>query len=390
MKKLILGTFALFLTISSFAQSGKVISAYNYLEEYNRPSETNSAKTKGDPKNLEEAAKNIDIAIADPSTSGSSKAWWYRAKIYQTIGVEPTLATAYPKASLEAIKSYQKLKEINDPKFKDWSDVYVYLQVIGNNLFNDGVTAYQKKNYHDAYTFFSSVADAQDILIAKGQKTNPELATKALGNAGLSAEYDNDYATAITTYKRLLPTSTDSKVYISLVSLSKKAKDIESAKKYTDEALAKYPSDKELLIDKINFYMADGKFADAITYLQKAAEQDPKNEQLQAAMGIAYEQIKDTANARKVYENLLTLNPNSFEGNYGLGGMIFNSHKPLQEKMNALGAAKEDIKKYEEMKIIRDAIFTRAKPYLEKAFAAKPDDSEVKKALTTIDAMTRK
>ena len=390
MKKLILGTFSLFLTISSFAQSGKVISAYNYLEEYNRPSETNSAKTKGDPKNLEEAAKNIDIAIADPSTSGSSKAWWYRAKIYQTIGVEPTLAATYPKASLEAIKSYQKLKEINDPKFKDWSDVYVYLQVIGNNLFNDGVTAYQKKNYRDAYTFFSSVADAQDILIAKGQKTNPELATKALGNAGLSAEYDNDYATAIATYKRLLPTSTDSKVYISLVSLSKKAKDIESAKKYTDEALAKYPSDKELLIDKINFYMADGKFADAITYLQKAAEQDPKNEQLQAAMGIAYEQIKDTANARKVYENLLTLNPNSFEGNYGLGGMIFNSHKPLQEKMNALGATKEDIKKYEEMKIIRDAIFTRAKPYLEKAFAAKPDDSEVKKALTTIDAMTRK
>jgi hypothetical protein len=84
------------------------------------------------------------------------------------------------------------------------------------------------------------------------------------------------------------------------------------------------------------------------------------------------------------------LNPNSFEANYGIGGMIFNQTKPIQEKMNALGASKEDIKKYDDMKITRDAIFMQAKPYLEKAQAQKPDDSEVKKALNTIDAMTRK
>jgi tetratricopeptide (TPR) repeat protein len=167
-------------------------------------------------------------------------------------------------------------------------------------------------------------------------------------------------------------------------------KDTESAKKYTDEALAKYPSDKDLLIDKINFYMADGKFSDAIEYLQKAIVQDPKNEQLQAALGIAYEQMKDTANARKTYENLLLLNPNSFEANYGLGGIIFNRTKPIQEKMNELGSTKDDIKKYDELKVTRDAIFMQAKPYLEKAQTAKPDDSEVKKALNTIDAMTRK
>jgi lipopolysaccharide biosynthesis regulator YciM len=382
MKKLFLGSFALFLTISAFSQNGKVISAFNYMDAYN--------KGEG-PLNLEEAIKNIDIAVTDPSTSESSKAWWYRSNIYQLASSKPELfGNKYPKASLEAVKSFQKLRDLNDPKFKDWSDAYENLRSIGNQLFNDGISAYQKKNYHDAYLFFNAISDVQDILIAKGQKANTELLTKSLGNAGLSAEYDNDYATAISTYKRLLPQATDSKVYISLISLYKKSKDTESAKKYTDEALLKYPTDKDLLIDKINFYMADGKFGDAITYLQTASAQDPKNEQLQAALGIAYEQIKDTANARKVYENLLTINSNSFEGNYGIGGMIFNQTKPIQEKMNSLGATKDDIKKYDTMKLTRDALFLQAKPYLDKANAAKPDDAEVKKALNTIDAMTRK
>ena len=253
MKKLILGSLSLFFTVSAFSQNGKVISAYNYLEEYNHPSDATQSATKGDAKNLIEAAKNIDIAITDPSTSGSSKTWWYRAKIYQTIETEKSLADKYPTASLEALKSYQKLKDLNDPKFKDWSDVYNYLQVLANNIFNDGVTAYQKKDYHNAYLCFNGVSDIYDILAAKGQKTNPDIVNKALGNAGLSAEYDNDNDHALAVYKKILATSPDAKVYIAIVALYKKLKDTESAKKYTDEGLAKYPSEKELLIDKINF-----------------------------------------------------------------------------------------------------------------------------------------
>jgi tetratricopeptide (TPR) repeat protein len=381
MKKLFLGSFALFLTVSAFSQNGKVISAFNYLGAY----------TAGEgAANLEEAAKNIDIAVNDPSTAESSKAWWYRSNIYQSIASEKSLADKFPKASLEAVHSFQKLKDLNDPKFKDWSDAYSNIRAISNNLFNDGITAYNKKNYHDAYLFFFSVSSLQDILDAKGQKEGIKILSSALGNAALCAENDKDYPTAIATYKRIIPISKDSLVYISLVSVLKKTKDIESAKAYTDEALAKYPNSKELLIDKINFFISDGKFNDAIAYLQKAIAQDPKNEQLQSALGVAYEQIKDTANARKTYENLLLLNPNSFEANYGIGGMIFNKSKPIQEKMNALGATKEDLKKWDELKATRDAVFLQAQPYLQKAQSVKPEDPEVKKALTTIQAMIGK
>jgi hypothetical protein len=153
MKKLFLGSFALFLTVSAFSQNGKVISAFNYLGAY----------TAGEgAANLEEAAKNIDIAVNDPSTAESSKAWWYRSNIYQSIASEKSLADKFPKASLEAVHSFQKLKDLNDPKFKDWSDAYSNIRAISNNLFNDGITAYNKKNYHDAYLFFFSVSSLQE------------------------------------------------------------------------------------------------------------------------------------------------------------------------------------------------------------------------------------
>lgn len=382
MKKLIFGTFVTFLTISCFAQNGKVISAYNYMDAF--------IHGEG-PSNLIEAAKNIDIAVNDPATSSSSKAWWYRAKIYQLISSEASTAPKYPTASLESVKSYQKLKELNDPKFKDWSDVYEYLKTIGNNLFNDGINAYNKKDYHGAYLFFMGVSDAQDILQAKGQKVNTDLLGKALGNAALSAQNDKDISSAIAAYKKGIALSPDStNNYLSIIALYKMNKDTANAKKLTDEALVKFPSNRDLLIDKINFFLNEEKYADAITYIKKAVENDPKNEQLQAAMGVAYDQIKDTTNARKVYENLLVMNPNNVEANRGIGGLIFNRAKPLQDKMNALGATKEDLKKYDQLKAERDDIFLQAKPYLQKALDGKPDDAEIRKILITIDSMTRK
>jgi tetratricopeptide (TPR) repeat protein len=407
MKKLILGSFALLLAISAFSQNSKVNSAINYMESYTQPEGASSSQTKGDPKNLEEAAKNIDIAVADPSTQNSSKAWWYRSNIYQLISSVPgdtIFHNNHPKASLEAVRSFQKLVEINDPKFRDWKDAYLNMNAICRNLFNDAVSAYQQKNYHDAYVFFCSVGDVDDLLVAKGQKRDTGFLNKSLGNAGIMAENDHAYLAAISVYKKFLLSATDATVYISLISDIKKARAIaeskndtvssqkltDEAKRYTDEALAKYPNESHLLIDKINFYIADGKSGEGISYIQKALEKDPKNEQLYTALGMAYEQLQDTANAWKTYLTLLDMNPNSFDANFHIGAMIYNSHKPIQEQMNKLGGSKADIKKNDELEVQRNAIFVKAKPYLEKALAAHPDDAQVKRTLNTIETLTKK
>ena len=380
MKKLFFASISVFFSVFGMAQNGKVISAYNYIQAYNG---------KEGPSNLEEGAKAIDQAITDPTTSGSTKTWWYRSQIYQFISLEPSLLSKYPMASIESMKSFQKMQELNDPKFKDWADATQNIKALTNDLFNDGVEAFNAKKYTDAYAFFNGIADAVELLKTRGEKVGDDLLPKALGNAALAAENAGDNNQALAAYKKLLPISNDSKVYQSLINLNKKMQNIGEAKRLTDEALVKYPNDKEILINKINFYIADGKQADAIQYLKKAADQDPKNEQIQAALGLSYDQSGDTVNARKVYENLLTMNPNNFEGNYGLGAMIFNRSKPVQEKMNTLGYTKADQVKYEEFKVIRNSLFGQAKGYLDKAKSLQPDNQEVKKALNTIDAMTK-
>jgi hypothetical protein len=69
--------------------------------------------------------------------------------------------------------------------------------------------------------------------------------------------------------------------------------------------------------------------------------------------------------------------------------MLFNKVKPLQDQMNALGYSKADQLKYEELKKQRNAVFMEAKPYLDKAAIAKPDNPEVKKALGNIETMLK-
>jgi tetratricopeptide (TPR) repeat protein len=380
MKKLLFASISAIIAVSASAQSGKVISAFNYLQAYNQ---------KEGAANLEEGMKAIDVAVTDPSTGNATKTWWYRSQIYQNTASEATLKGKYPNASLEACKSFQKMAELNEPKFKDWSDATINMKALTSNLFNDGVDAFNAKKFSDAYQFFYAISTISEIIKAKGDKVSEDLVPKALGNAALAAENAGDNQNAINAYNKLLPTSTDSRVYLSLINLNKKIKNLSEAERLTDEALTKYPNDKDVLINKINFFIAAGKQPEAIQYLKKAADQDPKNEQIQAALALSYDQSGDSASARKVYENLLTMNPNNFEANYGLGAMIFNQSKPIQEKINALSMSPEDQKKEAILTTQLVALLNKAKPYLLKAKELQPNNPEVLKALTTVEYKTK-
>jgi tetratricopeptide (TPR) repeat protein len=382
MKKLIIASLSVVLAVSASAQSGKVISAYNAMSSY----EGHEGATY-----LEDAAKNIDLASQDETTSKQTKTWWYRAKIYSYISAEPATTTKYPKASLEAVLSFQKMQALNEPKFKDWADAVVVMKDLTATLFNAGVTSFTSKNYKDAYTFFMAVSDVNDILVMRNSKVTESTLSGAVRNAALSAENSHDTTGAIATYKKYLTLAPDSMkpvIYQSLITLYKK-KDLDEAKRLTDEGLAKYPDNKDLIIDKINFFFNDHKQAEAIEFLKKLAAQDPKNESVLYNLAVAYETAGDTIAARKGYDNVLAVNPNNFDANLGLGAMLFNKANAINKQMNALSMSTADQKKFDALKVPRNALFSEAKPYLLKAQSVKPEDPEVKKALTTIDAIAK-
>lgn len=382
MKKLFFVSVSALFAISASAQSGKVISAYNAMTSYNN---------KEGASYLEDAAKNIDIAIQDETTSKATKTWWYRAEIYSLIASDEAVHSKYPKASLEAVRSYKMMQQLNEPKFKDWSDAVEAMKGFTATLFNNGVEAYQAKDYKSAYDFFLGIGDLNEILLAHNSKVTENTLNTAFRNAGLSAESAKDTTAAINAYKRFLAVGPDSlkpAMYQTLVSLNKK-RDLAEAKRLTDEGLAKFPDDRDLLIDKVNFFFSEQKQGEAIEFLKKLAAKDPNNESVLYNLAVAYETTGDTVAARQGYEKVLAINSNNFDANLGLGALIFNKANAINKVMNTLSMSAADQKKYETMKVERNALFNQAKPYLEKAKAAKPEDPEVKKALTTIEAISK-
>lgn len=379
MKKTILIGLIAGASFSTFAQEGKLVSAWNALESFK----------KGDgATNLVSALPYINEAIEHESTKGSTKAWWYRSQIYQFISTEPEVKDKYPDAAFEAIRSFQQMKELNNPKFKDWPDAIKNIQALATSIFNSGVDLFTAKKFVEAAKYFSAIEEINAVIEAKGGKTNIDLKT-AMGNAAIAAENGGNYADAIANYSKLNAAFPESKYYNIIYGIHKKNGNMDEAKRIVDEGLLKYPSDKDLLISKVNFFIADGKSGAAIDYLKALVAQDPQNEQLYVALGQAYEQIKDEASAKATYESLITMNPNSFEGSYGIGAMIFNKAKLLTDEMNALGYSKADQVKYEELKKRRSGIFGEAKPYLEKALTVKPDNQSVQAALKNIELLSK-
>ncbi|MCW3125997.1 MAG: photosystem assembly protein Ycf3 [Bacteroidetes bacterium] len=381
MKKIVFALLSIVLTLSVSAQSGKVISAYNYLQAYNN---------KEGVSNLDEATKNIDLAAQDESTSKTTKTWWYRAQIYQNISNETTLKDKYPKASLEALLSYQNMQKMVDPKFKDWADAVENMKALTVSLHNDGVTAYQAKKYTDAYTYFMGISDINDILVAHSSKVTESTLSSGTRNAALSAESAKDTSKAIVAYKKFLqigPDSVKASVYHSLIGLNKKTNPDE-AKRLADEGIAKFPDNSDLLIDKINFYVTENKYTEAIDYLKKLQVKDPNNIEIIYALANSYDNSGDSVNAKKVYLQALAINPDHFKSNLGLGALLFNTGNKINNQMNALSMSAADQKKSDALKVQRNALYAEAKPYLAKAQAKDGTNKQVEMALKTIEALT--
>ncbi|HEY0261646.1 MAG TPA: tetratricopeptide repeat protein, partial [Chitinophagales bacterium] len=246
-----------------------------------------------------------------------------------------------------------------------------------------------QKQYDKSTASFLRVVSIDSLLKLKGGKLPDELDV-ALDYAAAAAQNANDLPKAAFISEQLIAKYPDSSKYYHslyriLVNQDKKAE----AVTVVDKGLVKFPSDKDLLVDKVNSFFSENKPAEAIEYLKKLVAQDPKNEQLIAALGVAYENAGNNEEAVKTYQSLIDLNPNSYEGNYGRGTILFAKAKTINDQMNALGNTKADYAKYDALKIDRDKIFIESKPYFEKALTTKPDDSKAKQALTQINLLAQ-
>ena len=74
------------------------------------------------------------------------------------------------------------------------------------------------------------------------------------------------------------------------------------------------------------------------------------------------------AKAEDAFQKALKLSPDNPAFNYNFGALYFNQATDVNNQMNAItGSSEADLKKYDNLKAQRDALFAKACPYFEKA-----------------------
>lgn len=376
--------FALILSISAssvlgFAQSGNNICVSNSLQYY---------ADGGGAEELERGKKCSDEAILNPETQAVSKTWWYRMQLYTNIVTDKVAGPKYPDAVLEAMNCVKKLTEINDPKFKEWEDVARYSQSLSVASYNSALDAYKAADYNTAYKKFNAVWDLNNVLATKGKKIENPDPYAAANNAGLAAEQGGNNEGAINIYKTLVEKKGDAKYYRILAAFYRKTGNKEESVKTIEAGLAKHPGDIDLIKEKIDNYISEGKEGEAIDMLNKAIALDTKNDKLQYALGVAYSKVGKEKEAMDAYNQTIALNPKNFDAYYNMGVLVFNRAGKLAEEMNKLGNTKEDLEKHAALKKKRTETFLEAKPYFEKAKEINPTDQLNLKALKQIELYT--
>lgn len=366
MKKLIFILIAVCVSSISFAQKSQVVSAWNYLNN----GELDKAKTA------------INTATNDETTKIMAKTWFYRGNIYLAIYNDSTRKKDFNDLT-EAYNSYKKAKEY-DAKGEFTIDLMNPWLEVAYYTFNEAVIPYNAKDYQKAYDNFMRVSEIYGIVNSTYKQNIID--TSASFYAANAAVKLGKYEDATKIYNELINNKhfEDPEIYTNLADIALAGKDTSSAIEQLDKGITKYPTDQNLRIKQLNLYLFSHRFNEVIDKLKAAIDKEPTRGDLYQALGSAYENTKDSSNARKAYEKAIALNPSDFVANYSLGALIYNRAVEKIKAMNDLPAS--DQVGYDKLKKEGDALLQKSLPYLEKARALNGKDIETLNALKELYA----
>ncbi len=312
-------------------------------------------------------------------------AWHYRAIIYQNVlqsGDEALIAQT-PDA-LEII--YESLMNcMKNPSFleENKQDIYQRVEIVKSNYYNSGYDMFKTQNYAGAAPMFKKAYD-----IAKTMGTAD--ANDMLYAAGQASMLSKDYNTALAYFTELKDNGMENgDVYRHLAACYNGLGNAEQAMAMINAGLEKAPSDANLILEKVNAYLKDGKGAEAIADLEKLRELDPENAQLLFVLGTIYgneenKDVYDVEKARQYYEQALAINPDYYDAIYNIGVLYTSmANKYIEQANEITGFSKKEQEEYNGLIEQANELLRTGMPYLQRAYDAQPSD-DVKNVLRSI------
>ena len=314
-----------------------------------------------------------------------AQAWLYRAIIYQNViqsGDEALMAKA-PNA-LEIV--YESLMNcMKNPEFLEDNKMEIYQRVgsVMTTYYTKGADDYNSGKFAEAAPMFKK---AYDIAKSLG---SPE-ANDMLNLAATSSLRAEDYNTALEYFTEVKNNGTETaEVYRHLAACYNGLGNAEQAMAMINAGLEKDPSDANLILEKVNAYLKEGKGAEAVQDLTKLLELDPENAQLLFVLGTIYgdetnEGLYDTEKARQYYEQALSIKPDYYDAIYNLGVLYTGmANKYIEQANEITGFSKKEQEQYNGLIEQANELLRTGLPYLQRAYETQPSD-DVKNVLRSI------
>jgi len=443
MKKLLIVIMILGAAVSTaFAQGTKVASAYQYLRD----------------EQPEKAKVEIDAAVKYDGTKDEARTWFYRGNTYLQLYfgahrldyLKKGMSSEEMKLVLGDPLSVRRYKKL--PKGEKYSYMYELVVYLSNDsidhwdypmeqtfkdldngkLLDESYNSYVKaleldpqyrkpelspgspqdgiKTIGKLYSSAGSKALGQDnyaVALENFEKAIPiynsahiKDLTIVYYSAGFSAQLLGDTAKAIKYYQASIgPNLKKANIYVNLANLYLKTDQTDKALATAQKGLDVIPGNLDLLITEANIYMHNGASQKANELLNKAAEKDPNNYELQYAIGINYDKMtRDSSITEEMkiasfnasvaaYERALKIKPDYFNAAFNLGAMYYNS---AANKLTSAGnLPMSETKKYDALKASAVEDFKKAIPVLENAHKIDPKDHSTMVMLRTAYLQTK-
>ena len=408
MKKLLFSLLSMFLVVgfatAQEAPDKALKRASRAMGSYNLDPANNEGK-------LQEAKDMIDIATADATVGGQSKAWKIKGDVYATylendmkqVLVNPSYQPKHAAEGLVALEAYQKALEKAVKKYET-KDAVTGLSSVAKNLNIIGNSQIQARDYAGAYHTFGAVLAINDLV--KNNGGDAPIIDEEVNNQKFVVAFCADAAgegdKACSIFKELYDSGfEDAGVYSKNFTCMKNAGDMEGALKALEAGRAKFPDNVEILFTEINYYIGEEKYDVLESKLKQAIEAEPNNSSIRGALGNVYmnlyqKEVEANGKSEKAegyfknsldyYGQAIEIEPNNADAIYSIGSLYYNEAVRLAEVQKNLGMSKEDQKRYEELNAEIKEQFNVALPYFQKSEIASPSDVNTLIALKEIFA----
>jgi tetratricopeptide (TPR) repeat protein len=321
-------------------------------------------------KNLSLAAKAYQDLISVEKASGKIKFSTQAAASVTDIKFKLINAAI---ADSKIDKHADSAKKLYDAYLLDKKDTL--------NLYYAASTYVNAKNYDEALKLYEELK----TLNYSGKGTSYLAVNKLTGEEDLfTTSAERDRMVKLGTHEKprteVIP-SKRGEIYKNMALILVEKGKTEEAKKAVAAARVANPDDTSLLLTEANLYLETKDFDTYKKIISEVLLKNPNDADLVFNLGVISYNAKNLVEAEKYYKRAIEIKPDYVNAYLNLAIMKLDADKKIFDEMSKLTNSEKDNKRYAVLKKQREAVFTDALPYLEKASELDPKNVEVKNTL---------